>query len=239
MTTELRICYTRRVLGTRIQEVRDRMKFAAGRAGRRLEEIRLMAVTKTRDRPTVEKAISLGLVLLGENRVQEAQDKFQPPITQAELHLIGHLQSNKARLVPGLFSWVESVDSVKIAAAISRHCSDAGTECDLLLEYNCSGEDSKFGYVDGDTLIRDAQTILRLPSIRLRGIMTIGPFTTDTDRIVRAFSMTRGIMERLRAESPGERLDTLSMGMSDDFELAIAEGSTQVRLGSVLFGARE
>ncbi|HKJ86705.1 MAG TPA: YggS family pyridoxal phosphate-dependent enzyme [Spirochaetia bacterium] len=222
----------------RLERVNERIASAAQRAGRQVSEIHLLAVTKTHPRPVVEEAIACGMTILGENRVQEADAKYAG-VAGVELHLIGHLQRNKARSVPGLFSWVESIDSIATAEALSRRCADAEWPCSVLLQYNCSGEQTKSGYSDPELMLEEAIRIAALPSLELRGIMTIGPFVDDTREIARAFSVTRRLFERLQTQQPDGRIDTLSMGMTGDFETAIAEGSTEVRIGSALFGARE
>jgi len=221
----------------RLGEVRRRIQNATVQAGRSPGEVRLLAVTKTHPIETVRAAIGAGLTVLGENRVQEAITKYQG-LEGVELHLIGHLQSNKAKLVPGLFSWVESIDALSTAEALSRRLQAAGRSCSVLLQYNSSHEASKSGYADASELLEDADRIAALPGLALRGIMTIGPFVEDARRIAAAFSATRALYEKLRSQRPNDRVDTLSMGMTDDFEIAIAEGSTEVRIGSALFGAR-
>lgn len=220
-----------------LHEVRERIERASARTGRDPARVRLLAVTKTRPRSVVDEAIAAGIALFGENRVQEAQDKYTG-MDDVELHLIGHLQRNKAKLVPGLFSWVESIDAYATAEALSRRCEAAGRECSVLVQLNSSLEQSKSGYADAEKLLDEAQRISRLPALRLRGVMTIGPFTDDTGAVARAFAATREVYERLQRTLPSASIDTLSMGMSDDFEIAVAEGSTEVRVGSVLFGAR-
>lgn len=220
------------------ERVQERIADAAQRAGRQADEIRLLAVTKTHPRSVVEEAIACGMTILGENRVQEADAKYAG-ITGVELHLIGHLQRNKARSVPGLFSWVESIDSLATAEALSRRCADSEWKCSILLQYNCSGEQTKSGYSDPELMLEEAARIAALPSVELRGLMTIGPFVDDTREIARDFAATRRLFDRLRTQQPDGRIDTLSMGMTSDFETAIAEGSTEIRVGSALFGARE
>jgi pyridoxal phosphate enzyme (YggS family) len=208
-------------------------------AGRSPQEISIVAVSKMQPRERVDEAIAAGQIIFGENRVQEAEDKFGGTADSVELHLIGHLQSNKARFVPGLFSWVDSVDSLRIAEALSRRASDAGTRLAILLQYDSSGEETKSGYRDEELLLEEAGLIASLPSLDLRGIMTIGPNTADVSAIRTAFVRTRRLFERLRRGLEGEKIDVLSMGMSADFTVAIGEGSTQVRVGSAIFGPRQ
>lgn len=226
------------MVAKRLEELRERVKRAAQRAGREASAIRILAVTKTHPVEAVEEAIAAGHGLFGENRVQEAAAKYEGIGQSVELHLIGHLQRNKAALVPGLFSWVESIDRLATARALSDRCAQAGWECSVLLQFNSSGEPTKSGYTDADLLVDEAATIAELPALRLRGVMTIGPFVDEPDPIERAFERTRALFERLRRELPGDRIDTLSMGMSNDYELAIVHGSTEIRVGSLIFGSR-
>jgi PLP dependent protein len=221
-----------------LQALTDRIASAAVRAGRDPGEVTLLAVTKTQPRATIDAAMRAGILVFGENRVQEAAAKYGDLASSVELHLIGHLQRNKAREIPGLFSWVESIDSFSTADALSRRCDAAGWECSVLVQYNCSGESSKSGYREQSRLLEEAPRIARLPGIVLRGVMTIGPFGADERRIAEGFANTRSVYEAMRAELHDDRVDTLSMGMTDDFEIAIAQGSTEVRIGSALFGAR-
>lgn len=226
------------MIADRLRDVRERIDSAAVRAGREPGAVRLLAVTKTHPREVVEDAREAGMTIFGENRVQEAVTKYQGIAEAVELHLIGHLQRNKAKLVPGTFSWVESIDSRTTAEALSRRCEAAGWECQILLQYNSSGEQSKSGYGDAGLLLDEAPQIAELAGLRLRGVMTIGPFVSEPDRIAAAFADTRSIYERLQQQTTHETVDTLSMGMTNDFEIAIAEGSTEVRIGSALFGGR-
>lgn len=225
------------MIAERLRDVRERISEAAERAGRAPDSVQLLAVTKTQDASRIREAIDAGHTLFGENRVQEAMDKFTG-LPTVEVHLIGHLQRNKAKLVPGLFHWVESVDSLGVAEALSRRFEAAGLVCRVLLQFNSTGEESKSGYLEADALLEDAAQIHHLPGIELRGIMTIGPFVDDPAPIARAFATTRTLHERLQRAVPDAQVDTLSMGMTGDFPIAIAEGSTLVRIGSAIFGAR-
>lgn len=227
------------MFASRLAATLERIAEAARRAGRNPDDVQLLAVTKTHDRTVVDEARAAGVTLFGENRVQEAAAKYGDIAGEVELHLIGHLQRNKAKLVPGLFTCVESIDSRAVAEALSRRFQSAGLTCDVLMELNSSGEASKYGYLEDEQLLDDAAAVAALPGIRLRGVMTIGPFVDDQARVAKAFERTRLLFERLQSALPRERITTLSMGMSDDFEIAVALGSTEVRIGSALFGARE
>jgi PLP dependent protein len=219
-----------------ISGVRRRMEDAARRAGRSPSGVRLMAVTKTFPREDVLEAMEAGLTLFGENRVQEAEEKYSEVPGKPELHLIGHLQRNKARAASGLFSCVQSIDKPETAEALDARCADRGVTMDVLLELNTSGEPTKSGFLAREDLLRGLDSIFRLPHLRVRGLMTVGPLAADERGIRASFTLLRSLYEELRPGFPG--FDTLSMGMSGDFELAIEEGSTLVRVGTPLFGAR-
>ena len=219
-------------------EVRERVTRAAARTGRRPEEIRIMAVTKTFPEQVVRQAWDTGQRLFGENRVQEAEVKYAR-LGDLELHLIGHLQRNKARKAAELFAGVHSIDKIETAQALESACSALNRNMEVLLELNTSGEATKFGFESAEALRACVEPILALPHLRLRGLMTVGPLTTELDRIRASFKKLSELFRRLQGEYPQASLDTLSMGMSGDFEAAVEEGSTMLRLGSALFGPRE
>ncbi len=223
--------------------VRERANDALRRSGRPEGVVALMAVTKTHPREIIDVARAAGLTLFGENRIQEAQSKYQSILQNREvspltLHLVGHLQRNKAKVAASLFRCVQSIDKLETAEALDRHCGALGSKMDVLLEMNTSGEATKFGFGDERGLAETLERIAVLENLRVRGLMTIGPFTDDRDRIRAAFARLRKIYERLRRDYAELQFDTLSMGMSGDFEIAIEEGSTLIRLGTVLFGPR-
>jgi len=225
-------------LKVRLTEVHDRIARATARSGRAPGCVRLMAVTKGFPAAVVDTAVAAGLELFGENRVQEAEQKFAGLAGSWELHLIGHLQRNKARAASALFHCVQSIDKLETAQALSRCASERGAETRILLELNTSGEESKSGYRGADALFRDLDAIAGLGSLPLRGLMTVGPLTTDPGAIRAAFSMLREVFEECRRRLGLAGFDTLSMGMSGDYEIAIEEGATLVRLGTALFGQR-
>jgi len=223
-----------------LRSVRQRIDAAASRAGRNPEDIRLMAVTKTFPLEYIEVARQAGLALFGENRVQEAQSKYQSlsDDSELELHLIGHLQRNKAKIAASLFRCVQSIDKPATAEALNRYCGELGRKMDILLELNTSGEETKFGFAEAEQLWAACEQIARLDCLQIRGVMTVGPFTTDKDRMRRSFASLRECRDGLRSRYPELSADILSMGMSGDFEIAIGEGATLIRLGTVLFGPR-
>ena len=225
-------------LGSHVAGIRDRIAAAAVRAGREPSAVRLMAVTKTFPRPVVEAAMAAGLSLFGENRVGEAAAKYAGLADTCELHLVGHLQRNKAAAAAGLFACVQSIDKPGTAGELARHCAALGRRMDVLVEYNTSGEATKSGVTDRDSLFACLDAVQGLSALRLRGLMTVGPLGGDTLEVRRSFRMLRRLFEEVRADRKPEAFDTLSMGMSGDFEAAVEEGATLVRLGTALFGAR-
>jgi len=216
--------------------VRSRIAEAARRAGRDPSTVRLMAVTKGFPRETVVEALEAGATLFGENRVQEAETKFTDLAGRCETHLIGHLQTNKAKAAAALFDCVQSIDSLHTAQALDARCAERGRTMDVLLELNTSGEASKSGFPGRDELAAGLEEVEKLPRLRVRGLMTVGPLTEDEGAIRAAFTRLRSAFEALAVGRPG--FDTLSMGMSSDFEIAIEEGATLVRVGTALFGPR-
>lgn len=223
-------------LQTRLQEIRDRIAQAAARSGRSPQAVTLLAVTKTFPVETLRQAYDLGLRAFGENRVQEALPKIESLPLDIRWHLIGQLQSNKINKILGKFVLIQSVDSLGLAQALSSRLG--GHPQDVLLEVNTSGEASKSG-ASPEAALEEARAISGTPGIRLRGLMTVGPLTEDRDRQREAFKKLKDLFEGLKAKNiGGADLSILSMGMSGDFEAAIEEGSTLVRIGSALFGRR-
>ena len=218
--------------------VRERIAAAAARAGRSDEEITLVCVSKTVPASIVRLAMEAGATDLGENYVQEAQDKIQQLGREAvRWHLIGHLQSNKAGKAAGLFDMIQSVDSVKLASRLDQSAAQIRTEADgrldVLLEVNVAGEATKTG-TPKDAALDVAAEVAEMPHLRLRGIMGIPPPSGSDGQARSYFAELRRIWQEL----PEEHRAILSMGMSADFEAAIEEGSTMVRVGSAVFGAR-
>lgn len=221
----------------KILQIQERISAAARRSGRSSADVKLMAVSKTRTRDEVLIAKSLGLTLFGENRVQEAREKFEG-IEGVRVELIGHLQKNKVNKSVGFFQGIQSVDSLELAQKISNRAQSLGVVQELLIEQNCSGESSKSGFSSRDELLKNVETIRRLPGLSIKGLMTIAPFTSDEAAVRNSFISLRTTFERLRGEEGLTGLEELSMGMSGDFEVAIEEGSTLVRVGTALFGER-
>ena len=214
----------------------ERIEAAARRAGRDPAGVQLVAVTKTLSAERVRAAIAAGLVTLGENRVQEATDK-RPEAPGATWHLIGPLQSNKARRAIETFDVIESVDSIDLAARLSRLALELGrAPLPVLLQVNVDADPAKAGFAP-DAIAASLPGVLELEGLRVGGLMTVGRLVTDPAAARPTFVALRSLAERLRVSNP--RLGpSLSMGMSDDFEVAVEEGATHVRVGRALFGAR-
>ena len=221
-----------------INDIRNRIDKAAEKAGQTGEDVKLMAVSKTKTREQVEAAYRAGLRLFGENRVQEAYEKYESFYPDARLHLIGHLQSNKAKQAVEIACCVQSIDKLKTARELEKRCAAIDKQMDIFMEYNTSGEDSKSGYLSKDSMYADIEQIASFPHLKIRGFMTIGPFTDDSDEIRRAFVMLKNYYEESKERFPELPIDQLSMGMTSDFEIAVEEGSTMVRIGTALFGSR-
>ena len=222
----------------RIARVRERVEAARQRAGRS-DAVALVAVTKTHPPALLRTAIAAGLCDLGENRVQELDEKVaELGRSAARWHLIGHLQRNKAARAVALCDLVHSVDSLRLAEALSRSADAAATVLPVLVQVNVSGETSKSGFA-ADCAVDEIARIAALPALRVEGLMTMAPFTDDQALIRRVFGGTRRLLEEAVRQVPVLVGRELSMGMSNDYEIAVEEGATLVRVGSSLFGERE
>lgn len=221
-----------------VREVREDIAEACIRAGRDPESVSLMAVTKNHDESAVSAAYEAGVRCFGENRVQEAAAKYAERPGDLDLHLIGHLQRNKAKAAAGLFSTVQSIDRVETAEALDRQSGQAGVRMRILLEVNTSGEDSKYGVSDTDALRSLLDGILELEHLDPVGLMTLAPFTDEEQPIRRSFRELVRLFTIVARGYPDLAFTELSMGMSNDYAIAVEEGSTMVRLGTRLFGAR-
>ena len=222
--------------------IRERIHTAAARAGRNTEEVALMAVAKTFPAQSILDAYEAGQRLFGENRVQEFADKVPSlaHLQKAEFHMIGHLQSNKAVKAAELFSAVDSIDSVRLAERLNAAAETAGKTLDLLVEINIGGEDAKSGIAPESPELKAILTqAQQWQHVRVRGLMTVPPYTEDPEGARPYFRQLRELRDRLAARNlPQVELSQLSMGMSHDFEVAIEEGSTCVRIGTAIFGKR-
>ena len=216
--------------------LQERIHAACGRAGRDPTSVTLLAVTKSHPPEVVAAAARLGLNLFGENKVQEARAKI--PLCPGKLrwHFIGHLQSNKCRDAVELFEMIQSVDSLALAQEITKRAEQAAKTMPILLEVNVVGEASKFGYAP-EKLLAELETINALPKIEIHGLMAVPPWSSEPEKSRPHFRRLREL--KARAEQVlGVPLPHLSMGMSGDFEVAIEEGATMVRIGTALFGPR-
>ena len=227
-------------IGDNIKNVQERIAAACRRAGRGVDEVKLVAISKTFPAARIREAYDAGLREFGENRVQEAAAK-QPELSGCDItwHLVGHLQTNKAKTARELFKWVHSVDSLRLAQKLHQSAPEAGARLRVLIEVNLGGEESKSGVNAGD-VAKLAEEISRLDSLELRGLMTIPPFLEDPEKIRPYFRQLRELARQVEERKiPGVSMRELSMGMTHDFEVAIEEGATLVRVGTGIFGARE
>ncbi|HET7625244.1 MAG TPA: YggS family pyridoxal phosphate-dependent enzyme [Verrucomicrobiae bacterium] len=216
--------------------IQQRMRAACDRAGRDPESVTLLAVTKGQPPELVNEAAQLGLTHFGESKIQEAKTKIPLCSGRARWQMIGHLQTNKCRDAVELFEMIQSVDSLHLAEEINKRADQSGKTMPILLEVNAVGEASKFGY-RREQLLSDLTRINALPRLEIHGLMTIPPYTNDTERLRSIFREMRELKTRCE-EILGAPLPQLSMGMSGDFEIAIEEGATIVRIGTALFGSR-
>ena len=220
-----------------LPKIQDRISEAAGRSGRSSEEVTLVAVTKAHPIEAVQAALSHGLFDLGENRTEELAWKHATVEDgRAQWHMIGHVQRRKAPRLVGIADLVHSIDSVRLAERLSRAAVEAGEVVPVLVQVNTSGEESKGGF-QGGGLKDQVLSVLVLPGLEVRGLMTMAPFTSVEASLRRTFEGVRILHEELRAFE-GYCGDHLSMGMTNDFEIAIEEGSTMIRIGTALFGKR-
>jgi len=221
-----------------VREVRDRIEAAASRALRDTGDIRLVAVTKTVEPARIIEAIDAGVTCIGENRIQEARRKFTDELPPVEKHLVGHLQTNKVRRALPLFDMIQSVDSVRLAREISTACESTGADIEVLVEVNTSGEETKFG-LEPDETVAALEEMADLPGLKILGLMTIGAFLPDPEDVRPCFRRLRELRSIIEERViPGVSMEHLSMGMTNDYEVAIEEGATIVRVGRAIFGER-
>jgi PLP dependent protein len=223
-----------------VTAIRRRMDEACDRCGRDRNSVTLMGVTKFHPSESVRAAYEAGIRVFGENRVQEAQSKYpalRDALPGSSVHLLGHLQSNKASKAVAVFDAVQSIDSDKILVELSRRAEAAGQVMDVIFELH-TGEESKTGFQSARELLSGVRLALGLPAIRLRGLMTMAPYTDDTEAIRASFQLCRSVWLQARDVAGSDEFDIISMGMTNDFELAIEEGSTMVRIGTAIFGER-
>ncbi len=219
-----------------LEMIQRRIAAACARVGRNAAAVTLLAVTKGHAPETVRDAAALGLRLFGENKIQEAKAKIPLCPGRVRWHMIGHLQTNKCRDALELFEMIQSVDSLHLAHEINKRAEQAGKRMPILLEVNVAGESSKFGYRP-DAVLAEVKEINALPRLEVHGLMTMAPWTPDPEKVRPVFRRLRELKVRCE-QNLGALLPQLSMGMSGDYEVAIEEGATLVRIGSALFGPR-
>lgn len=225
-------------IASNLQGLLDRVRSAALTGGRDPATVRLVAVSKTRPAADVLQAHQAGQVVFGENYVQELLEKKTALPATVEWHFIGHLQSNKVRQLAGVVTMIHSVDRLSLAEEISRQWEKLGSCCDILLQVNLSGEATKSGTTEAGAL-QLVRSVSAVPHVRIRGLMTMPPFFDDPEAARPYFAELRRLSQRIEAEGiPGVEMRELSMGMSGDFEAAIQEGATLIRIGTSIFGTR-
>lgn len=224
-----------------LTRVRERVARAAERAGRDAAHVTIVAVTKGVDVPTIEAAIDAGVTDIGENRVQEARQKFHDlqSAVGVHRHMIGHLQTNKVRHALQLFDTIHSLDRPSLGEAVSRRAVVQGIVVPVLVQVNVAREPTRYG-VAPDNVLAFVRDMAELPGIQIEGLMTMAPYAEDAETVRPIFRRLRQLAEEVaEADIQGVRMDCLSMGMTNDFEVAVEEGSTMVRIGTALFGARK
>ncbi|MDD3839356.1 MAG: YggS family pyridoxal phosphate-dependent enzyme [Clostridia bacterium] len=222
-----------------LDKVRQKIADAAKSTGRDPDEISIIAVSKTRSIDEIRQAIDCGLNILGENRAQELCEKYKLIGQQARWHMIGHLQTNKVKYILDKVDLIHSVDSLKLIKEINKRCKRQNKTMDILIQVNISGEESKFG-VDQHELMELIHSAKNYKNVRIKGLMTIAPFYEDSEKVRPIFEKAKQLFDNIR----GMELDYvdmryLSMGMTNDYDIAIQEGSNMIRVGTGIFGQRE
>jgi PLP dependent protein len=225
-------------LKVNIDSIRQRVLIAAEKSGRKYEDIKIIAVSKTIGPDVMMEVIGNGILDLGENRVQELCEKYDIINKECNWHLIGHLQTNKVKYIIDKVTLIHSVDSLELAKEIQLRASKISSIQEILIQVNVSGEESKFGLnpIEVKDFIKEISTY---PNVKIKGLMTIGPNTEDKEKIRMVFRNLKKIFIDIKQENIDNiDMDALSMGMSNDFEIAIEEGANIVRIGSAIFGQR-
>jgi pyridoxal phosphate enzyme (YggS family) len=225
-------------IAANIIKIRHQIAVAAARAGRDAHLIKLMAVTKTVSSEKISQAINAGITMFGENYVQEAKEKIAILGKQAQWHMIGRLQTNKAKYAVNLFDYVHSVDRIELARELDKRAGVTGHKMNILIEVNVSAEQTKSG-VPANAALDLIKRVAPLGNISVRGLMTMAPYSENPENSRPYFSALRNLRNQIsREQIPGIQMEELSMGMTDDFEVAIEEGATIVRIGRAIFGTR-
>lgn len=224
------------IIKNNLEIINKKIKKAALRADRNPEEIKLVAVAKTATIEQIEEAIKAGVKIIGENKVQEAKEKYQIITADIEWHLVGHLQTNKVKYAVEIFDCIHSVDSIKLAEEIDKRSLQFGKTTNVLVEVNVSGEETKCG-IKPEEVEPFLKELSKFSRIRVRGLMTIAPIVEDKEEVRPYFSKLRELSKEIKSKNiKNVRMDYLSMGMSEDFEIAIEEGANMVRIGRGIFG---
>ena len=222
-----------------LKNVEERICAACRRAGRNREDVTLIAVSKTKPVPVLQEAYDLGIRVFGENKVQEIRDKYEALPKDIEWHMIGHLQTNKVKYIVDKVKLIHSVDSLRLAETIEREAEKHGKTVDILLEVNVAQEESKFG-LKTEEVLPLAEKISQFSHVNLRGLMTIAPFVDNPEKNRSIFADLQKLYVDIKEKNiDNGTVSILSMGMTNDYEVAIEEGATMVRIGTGIFGARD
>ena len=226
------------MLKDQLQEVEKRIQAACDRAGRKREEVTLIAVSKTKPVETLQEAYDLGVRIFGENKVQELTAKYEALPKDIHWHMIGHLQTNKGKYIVDKAELIHSVDSLKLAETIEKEAAKHDLIADILVEVNVAEEESKFG-MKMEEVIPFVEKVSAFPHVRVRGLMTIAPFVEDPEENRSIFADLHKLYIDIKKKNhDNDTVSVLSMGMTNDYEVAIEEGATMVRVGTGIFGAR-
>ena len=225
------------MLKDQLQEVEKRIQAACDRAGRKREEVTLIAVSKTKPVETLQEAYDLGVRIFGENKVQELTAKYEALPKDIHWHMIGHLQTNKVKYIIDKAELIHSVDSLKLAETIEKEAAKHDLIADILVEVNVAEEESKFG-MKMEEVIPFVEKVSAFPHVRVRGLMTIAPFVEDPEENRSIFADLHKLYIDIKKKNHNDTVSVLSMGMTNDYEVAIEEGATMVRVGTGIFGAR-
>jgi len=224
------------IIKNNLEIINEKIKKAALKANRNPQEIKLVAVTKTATIEQIKEAISVGVKIIGENKVQEAKEKYQILSADIEWHLVGHLQTNKVKYAVEIFDLIHSVDSIKLAKEIDRRSLQFGMITNVLVEVNVSGEETKYG-IKPEEVEPFLKEISEFSRTRVRGLMTIAPIAEDKEEVRPYFRKLRELFKEIKSKNiKNVKMDYLSMGMTEDFEVAVEEGANMVRIGRGIFG---
>jgi len=224
------------IIKNNLEIINEKIKKAALKTDKNPEEIKLVAVAKTATIEQIEEAIKAGVKIVGENKVQEAKEKYQIITADIEWHLVGHLQTNKVKYAVEIFDCIQSVDSIKLAKEIDKRSLQFGKTTNILVEVNVSGEETKYG-IKPEEVVLFLKNISEFTGIRVRGLMTIAPIVEDKEEVRPYFRKLRELSKEIKSKNiKNVKMDYLSMGMSEDFEIAIEEGANMVRIGRGIFG---